>query len=264
MIETKHSCSFRAAIPFALALALTGLCRAESPAQTSSGLIYHPEDDAIAIRNGTRWDNRPLYCHERFSFYWTGEMPGLRGESGILRFGFERDGKRRMLDQFSERVMRYRPGWIEWECRDEALPGLTVSVAATTLAEGNGVTARIASKGARPGDKTLWVAFTPDADKGASYRVKPAAGGYSLEPEPARELANLVARFGPTAPVFGALAYSDHASPEKASAALPDVLGGAGVVASVPLSDAAPQSMAMISPGEVSSRQRVMPSSESP
>ena len=227
-------------------MGLAGLCQAESPAQASSGLIYHPEGDAIAIKNGTRWENRPLYCHERYSFVWAGEMPGLRGESGIMRFGFERDGKRRMLDRFSERVMRYRPGWIEWECRDEAFPGLTVSIAATTLAEGNGVTARIASKGARPGDKALWLAFTPDADKGASYRVKPAAGGYSLEPEPARELANLVARFGPAAPAFGAQAYADQASPEKASGSLPDLLGGAGVVASVPLSDAAPQSMAVI------------------
>ena len=236
----------QASIHLALCLTIIPLLAAADPAAPVAGLIYHPEGDSIAIKNGERWENRPLYCHERFSFVWAGEMPGLRGESGIFRFGFERDGKRRMLDQFSDRVMRYRPGWIEWECRDATLPGLTVSVAATTLAEGNGVTARIASKGGRPGDKALWVAFTPDADKGAAYRVKPSTGGYSLEPEPARELGKVQARFGPAAPAFGSLAFADHASPEKATGALPDFLGGAGGVASVPLSDAAPQSMAVV------------------
>jgi hypothetical protein len=148
-----------------MAATLMAASQVESPAPRPSGLICHPEGDAIAIQNGERWENRPLYCHERFSFVWAGEMPGLRGESGIIRFGFERDGKRRMLDQFSERVMRYRPGWIEWECRDVAFPGLTISVVATTLADANGITARIASKGAQSGDIALWVAFTPDADK---------------------------------------------------------------------------------------------------
>jgi hypothetical protein len=234
------------ALPLALALALMGVCRAGTPAQAASGLIYHLEGDAIAIKNGGRWENRPLYCHERFSFVWGGEMPGLRGEPGIIRFGFERDGKRLMLDRFSDRVMRYRPGWIEWECRDEAFPGLTVSLAATTLADGNGVTARIAAKGSRPGDKALWVAFTPAADKGAAYRVRQAAGGYSLEPEPPRALGKLVACFGPAAPAFGALAFADQASPAKASGSLPDLLRGSGVVAAVPLSDTAPQSMAVV------------------
>lgn len=158
----------RAALPLAMCSALMALGHAETPAQPPlAGLIYHPENDAIAIQNGTRWENRPIYCHERFSFVWAGEMPSLRGESGIFLFGFERNGKRLMLDQFSERTMRYRPGWIEWECRDEAFPGLTVSVAATTLADANGVTARIATQGSSPGDKALWVAFTPNADKGA-------------------------------------------------------------------------------------------------
>lgn len=229
-----------------MAVASMGVCHAEPPAQPLPGLIYHPENDAIAITNGTRWENRPLYCHERFSFVWAGEMPGLRGESGIFRFGIERNGKRLMLDRFSNRVMRYRPGWIEWECRDDAFSGLTVSLAATTLADGNGVTFRVSSKGSRPGDMALWVGFTPNADKGASYRVKSVAGGYSLDPEPARGLGKVLARFGPAAPAFGMLAFADHASPEKASGSLPDLLTGAGVVASVPLSDAAPQSMAVV------------------
>jgi hypothetical protein len=245
MITPKNLSSFHAIIPLVLGIAMTGTCPAETPAQPLPGLIYHPEGDAIAIKNGQRWENRPLYCHERFSFYWAGEMPGLRGESGIFRFGIERNGKRLMLDRFADRVMRYRPGWIEWECKDEAFPGLTVIVAATTLADGNGITARIASKGSKPGDKALWATYTPDADKGAAYRVKVLGNSYTLDAEPARELGKVLARFGPATPTFGSLAIADHASPEKLAATLPEILSSAGVVASVPLSDAAPQSMAV-------------------
>ena len=115
---------------FALLLALRA-----GAADNLPGLVYQPDGDAIAITNGNRWDNRPLYCHERFAFVWTGEMPGLRGEVGIFRFGIERDGKRVMLHKFANLVMRYRPGRIEWECQDVRFPGLTVLLAATTLVD---------------------------------------------------------------------------------------------------------------------------------
>ena len=229
-----------------LAALLLPLSADESIARPTSGLIYHPEGDAIAITNGTRWDNRPLYCHERFSFVWTGEMPGLRGESGIFRFGFERDGERVMLHQFSERVMRYRPGRIEWECRDSRFAGLTVTLAATTLADANGITARIASKGSRPGDKCLWVCFTPNADRGSSYQWRHDTRGYALEAEPAREFSHVATRFGPALPAWETLSFADAENPAKATNAQPGVLAGAGVVAVVPLSDAAPQTMAAI------------------
>ena len=173
-------------------------------------------------------------------------MPGLRGETGIIRFGFERDGKRVMLHQFSDRVMRYRPGRIEWECQDARFPGLTVLLAATTLADANGVTARIAAKGSKPGDKALWVCFSPNADKGASYRFSHDTNGCALEPEPAGKLGRVVGKFGPAAPTWETLAYADHENPAKASKAPAEVLAGAGFVASVPLSDAAPQSMAVV------------------
>ncbi len=70
------------------------------------GLIYRPEGDAIVIRNGTRWDNRPLYCNERFSLVWAGEMPSLKGEMGILYAGIERGGTRLALQQFADRIGR--------------------------------------------------------------------------------------------------------------------------------------------------------------
>jgi hypothetical protein len=251
-IIRKRTRTIRGALLVALSLSAT--TRADSilhpaaldAADTLPGLVYQPEGNAIVITNGTRWDNRPLYCHERFSFVWTGEMPGLRGEAGIFHCGIERDGQRVMLHQFANRVMRYRPGRIEWECRDARFPGLTVSLAATTLADANGVTARIASKGSRPGDKILWVCFTPHADHGSSYRLKLDAVGYALEAEPARELSRVVGKFGPVAPVWERLAYADHSTPQKAAKNPAEILAGAGVVAIVPLSDTAPQTMAVV------------------
>ena len=127
----------------------------------SDGLIYAPEGDAIVIVNGTRWNNRPLYCHERFAFVWSGEMPRLQGEMGTLYAGYERDAVRVPLHQFESRIMRYRPGRMEWECSDDRFPGLTVTLEATTLADATGFTARMTVQGSEPGDRALWSLFLP-------------------------------------------------------------------------------------------------------
>lgn len=136
------------------------------------GLIYHPEGDAIVVRNGTRWDNRPLYCNARTMLIMAGEMPGLSSELGTLRVGVRRGDERLQLDQFSERVARYRPGRMEWESRDPKLPGLTVTMTATTVARGDGCTVRIRSKGAKAGDELQWI--IPDEKPVA------VAGGFKL------------------------------------------------------------------------------------
>lgn len=121
------------------------------------GLVYHPEGDAIVVRNGTRWDNRPLYCNARMMVVYAGEMPGLSCDLGKLRVGLKRGDVDLQLDQFSERVMRYRPGRMEWEVRDQQLPGLTVTMVATTVSEGDGFTVRVRSKGAKAGDELQWI-----------------------------------------------------------------------------------------------------------
>jgi hypothetical protein len=124
---------------------------------TLPGLVYHPEGDAIVVRNGTRWDNRPLYCNARKMVVYAGEMPGLSCELGKLRVGIRRGDVCLQFDQFNERVMRYRPGRMEWEVREPKLPGLTVMMTATTLAKGDGFTVRVMSKGAKAGDELQWI-----------------------------------------------------------------------------------------------------------
>ena len=121
------------------------------------GLIYHPEGEAIVVRNGTRWDNRPLYGNGREMVVRAGEMPGVSCELGKLRVSVQRCGVCLQLDQFGERLARYRPGRMEWDVSDPQFPGLTVTMTATTVAEGDGFTVRIRSKGAKPGDELQWI-----------------------------------------------------------------------------------------------------------
>ena len=86
---------------------------------------------------------------------------------GILYAGIERGGVRVPLQQFATRIMRYRPGRMEWECRDQRFPGLTVKLFGTTLADANGFTARLTTAGSQAGDQALWCVFPPTAEAGA-------------------------------------------------------------------------------------------------
>jgi len=129
------------------------------------GLIYWPEGDAIVIRNGTVWDNRPLYCNGRQAFVWAGELPSLNGSAGRLYVGIGRGKTRLMLHQFAEQVARYRPGRMEWEMTDQRLPGLTVRLTGTTPTDASGYTAQLVVEGAQPGDAAAWCVLPPTPEK---------------------------------------------------------------------------------------------------
>jgi hypothetical protein len=131
----------------------------DAGADVLPGLIYHPEGDAIVGRNGGQWGNRPLYGNGRQMVVSVGEMPGVNCELGVLRVSVRRGDVRLLLDQFGERVMRYRPGRMEWEVRDPRLEGLTVTMTATTVADGDGFTVRVQSTGAQAGDDMQWMAW---------------------------------------------------------------------------------------------------------
>ena len=80
-------------------------CRRSLP-----GLLYAPEQDAIILRNGAEWNNRPLYCHQRYTVVLAGEQPGLNGPMGFLYVGVRRGETCVLLQHFAERIARYRPG----------------------------------------------------------------------------------------------------------------------------------------------------------
>ncbi len=120
------------------------------------GLTYGVEGDAIVIRDGTRWDNRPFYCNTRQCVVMAGEMPGLSGRLGALNAAVVRGAARLPFEQFAERIARYRPGRMEWELSDPKLPGLKITMTATTLSEGDGFAVRVRAGGGIAGDKLVW------------------------------------------------------------------------------------------------------------
>ena len=174
------------------------------------GLIYQPEGDAIILKNGDRWDNRPLYCHERMAIVYGGEMPSLKGRMGTLYGGIERAGKRLPFHHFAERVMRYRPGRIEWELSDPSLPGLKARLIGTTLADATGFTARLSVEGARPGDQALWCFFPPDAEKGGAFKSTTNPRGYRFDQEPAAPLSTVLGSLSADALRWERIAYQDR------------------------------------------------------
>ena len=207
------------------------------PAEILPGLVYQPQGDAIILKNGTRWDNRPLYCHERMAIVTAGEMPALRGKMGTLYVGIERDGTRLALHQFSERVMRYRPGRIEWELSDPRWPGLKARLVGTTLADATGFTARLAVEGVKPGDNALWYFLPPAPEKGGAFRTKTSSNGYELDREPAAALSQVVGSLSATVTKWEQLPYAER---DKLSSATPfngGTLNGAGLLATVPLTN---------------------------
>jgi hypothetical protein len=133
---------------------------------TLPGLIYHPEKDAIVMENGSRWYNRPLYCNARATVIFGGEMPGLGGQLGTLQAAVSDGATILGFHEFANRVMRYRPGRLEWDLSDPKFPGLNLVMTATTVSEGDGFAVEIRASGARPGQELLWRYFPPDGGKG--------------------------------------------------------------------------------------------------
>lgn len=223
-----------------------GLLLTLGPVLADDGkFIYQPQGDAIVIENGTRWDNRPLYCHERFSFVWSGEMPSLKGEMGTLYAGIGRGEARVPLHQFAKRIMRYRPGRMEWECSDPRFPELTVKLSATTLADANGFTAHIEVAGAKPGDQALWCLFPPSSDAGSVHHAKTSGKGFLLDREPVNPQAQIHAGLSHPAAEWKVIAFADREDFSKAVPMAGEKLQGAGFLIAVPVTDDAPQSVAM-------------------
>jgi len=209
------------------------------------GLIYAPENDAIVVHNGTRWNNRPLYCHERFSWVRSGEMPSLSGEMGALYVGIQRGSNCVLLQHFAQRTMRYRPGRMEWEMNDPRFAGLTVNLVGVTLADADGFTARLTVRGSRAGDLALWCMFPPGAEEGSTYKATTSPGGYHFDREPAVPLSQAQGRLSLPVAKWEMLAFADRENVARVTPLAGDVLRAAGLVASVPLSDGEPQSVAV-------------------
>jgi hypothetical protein len=146
------------------------------------GLEYHPEGDAIVISGGRRWNNRPLYCNARQMVFMVGEMPGVSGPLGTIQGGVKRGETSLKFEEFSQRVMRYRPGRMEWELSDPKFEGLALKVTVTTVAEGDGIVIEVRAGGAKLGDELLWYYFPREVRKGIFQPVKVMDRGFLSGP----------------------------------------------------------------------------------
>ena len=147
-------------------------------------LIYHPEDGAIAVHDGTAVGNRPLYMHGGIhALIHTGDRPGVRcggvgTDSGFVGMpGILRNGAVRWAEDFAHCTMRYRPNRTEWTVTDPELPGLVVTCEVLPLAHGFGWVTTGKTAGAKASDRWVW--RTPELPGLPDLRI--AAAGTSCE-----------------------------------------------------------------------------------
>jgi len=156
-------------------------------------------------------------------------MPSLVGTIGRLYVGVGRGRTRLLLHQFADRVARYRPGRMEWEMTDERLPGLTVRLTGTTLADACGIAARLEVDGAKSGDMAGWCVVPPGPGKGI-----PQVDGFRFD--------HVLGRFSELVGTWGPFAFDGCEDLPKAD---PDTTGDR-LVAWVPLETGQPQFIAII------------------
>ena len=133
---------------------------AESPAATAT-CRYSVEDGAITIRNGTYFNNRPLYCAHRAAAVLGGDRPLLRfiqdnQVCGVLSIAIVKDGAARWLHEAADVRMEYRCGHLTWHIADPAFPGAAFTLEAVPFDDRAGFAVRLRSTGVPPGTRLLW------------------------------------------------------------------------------------------------------------
>jgi hypothetical protein len=123
--------------------------------------VYTVEDGAFTRRNGDRYCNRPLYCHNAQAIVLAGDRPflllgNLSQIAGCLMVALVRGGRGKWLHQCASIVSRYVPGHMEWVVKDGSLGNTSLDFQATPLAKGTGFAARLKLNGAQPGDQVIW------------------------------------------------------------------------------------------------------------
>ncbi len=122
---------------------------------------YAVKDGWIVAHDGTRFNNRPLYCDNTGAFVLAGDRPFLRFAQGRRIYGgflaaIVRGGEEKWLHDCSGVTSAYRAGGMKWEVRDPAFAGLTVTLHALPITGGTGLVVRAAFDGARAGDRLVW------------------------------------------------------------------------------------------------------------
>jgi hypothetical protein len=123
--------------------------------------LYTVEDGAFTRRNGDRYSNRPLYCHNAQAIVLAGDRPflllgNLSQIAGCLMVALVRGGQGKWLHQCSSIVSRYVPGHMEWVVTDKSFGETSLEFQAAPLAKGPGLAARLRVVKPQPGDQLIW------------------------------------------------------------------------------------------------------------
>ena len=122
---------------------------------------YVEQQGAIVGHNRPFFNNRPLYGDHGPAVTLAGDRPHLRFANkpnvfGCLTLAIHRGPATRWLHDCAEVTSRYRPGRMEWQVSDPAIPGLTVMLEVVPLAAAEGFAAKLTCQGAQPGDRLIW------------------------------------------------------------------------------------------------------------
>jgi len=191
-------------------LLIAALAMASAAGVNAAALVYRPEGDAIVRDDCQHWNNRPLYCHERFPLVWAGEMPALMGEMGTIYFGFERKGTKVLLQHFAKRRMRYRGGTIIWEFSDDRFPALKLTVTGATLADANGAVARVVAEGTQRGDRVFNLFYPVNPERRKARKLSAGVASLTWAADAKRPLSRIDARWSGEAKEFAQLRYGDR------------------------------------------------------
>jgi hypothetical protein len=123
--------------------------------------VYTVENGAFTRRNGDRYGNRPLYCHNSQAIVLAGDRPflllGNQSQiGGCLMVALVRGGQGKWLHECSGIVSKYVPGYMEWVVTDGSLGATSIEFQVTPLEKGTGLAARLRVNHAQPGDQLIW------------------------------------------------------------------------------------------------------------
>jgi hypothetical protein len=123
--------------------------------------IYDVRGDAIIRHNGDRFSNRPLYCNQLPAIVLAGDRPLVRfGQGGILNGTFiaalARGNNAKWLHDFSDVTSSYRADRMQWQLKDAAYGGTTLTLVAVPTGQGDGMALHLKIANPQPGDRLIW------------------------------------------------------------------------------------------------------------
>ena len=129
------------------------------PAYRENGkLRYTAEGREIVGRNGTLFNNRPLYCETTSGeVVLAGDRPLVRlAGYGAFSAAVVREGKGRWFHEYADVESRYRCGRMTWRISDATLADVKVVLDVVPLKDASGFAVRWKGTGLRPGDRLVW------------------------------------------------------------------------------------------------------------